>query len=193
MAKNILRVLRDNEYFYLHDGSVIKSVKGLPAKIKAMDDGLFRYHVNQERNDLANWIGFLSDDLELKGRMTKCLEKNDMIKILKAEIENLTKISTAVQKAQLPIKNMKVEKKKAVAVKKVAKKKAPANNKAPKKKTVKSPAKRKAVKRGKKKYVREAPGITAKSTSEYITSGIKEYLLGIITGLILGLIIGAML
>ena len=42
--------------FYLCDGRVLHNLIELKRALKNMDDGVFYYHVNQEKNDFATWI-----------------------------------------------------------------------------------------------------------------------------------------
>jgi hypothetical protein len=46
-------------WFHLADGRVLKSVPELLAVIKTMDDWVYNYHVNNEKNDFLNWIAFV--------------------------------------------------------------------------------------------------------------------------------------
>ena len=48
-------------YFKLVDGKMLKSVPELLEALKNMDDWVYQHHVNQERNDFVNWIGFVSN------------------------------------------------------------------------------------------------------------------------------------
>jgi len=45
---------RDIKYFYVCDGSVLKSLGELKAALKTMPDGVYNYHAN--RDDWAKWI-----------------------------------------------------------------------------------------------------------------------------------------
>jgi hypothetical protein len=218
MAKSILRRLQDNEYFYLHDGSVIKSFEELPKKLKEINEDLFRYHVNPQTNDFANWIRFLSDDLDFIARVQKILNREEFIKAVEQEISNVKGVAAAVKKAQMPVKPQKALPQlkkditdKIVPIKKKAEKAIPKKatiakpvKKAVKKKSVPAKAKQKktAEVKTKKKSTRKRMSKRRvvgfikdeeEKVAGYLTSGIKEYLLGMITGLILGLIIGSVI
>lgn len=218
MAKNILRQLKPEEYFYLHDGSAIKNIKEVPEVLEKISEDTFRYHVNPQTNDFAKWVRFLSDDQDFAAIVAKCIKKNDMINAVKDKLTSLEKVARAVKEAQgkaigaiKPKAKKKPRPKRAKpARKKVVKKKAAKKLKAAEKKAVKrfKVAEKKAVKdlkAAEKKaaelkdtVLKKLKKITPKKavgkakvpcTSAYLTSGIREYLLGIITGLILGLII----
>ncbi len=219
MTKNILRKLKPDEYFYLHDGKVIKSIEEFPLILKDISDDTFRYHVNPEINDFANWIKFLSDDADFVAKVEKCLTMDDMINAANVKINSLKKVTEAVKKVQeqaVGAVKLKAEKKPLPKKPRVVKKKAAKKKAAPKKRVMKrlKIAEKKAVagiKTAEKKVGERATEVKegvikkinaiiptkARSKSklkrapEYLTAGIREYLLGIITGLILGLILSS--
>ena len=100
MVKNILRTLKPEEYFFLHTGAVIKSIKALPVVLKEMNEDTFRYHHNPQTNDFANWIKFLSDDKEFVVKIEKALTKNEIIKTIELQIRSVEKVAAAVKIAQ---------------------------------------------------------------------------------------------
>ena len=44
------------KYFWVVDGTVIRSLKELAEAIDAMDNNIFQHHANSERNDFATWV-----------------------------------------------------------------------------------------------------------------------------------------
>jgi hypothetical protein len=52
----ILSELPAEKFFYVHDGTVIKSLKELPDALRHMSHETFTFHVNNEKNDFYNWI-----------------------------------------------------------------------------------------------------------------------------------------
>jgi hypothetical protein len=44
------------KYFWVVDGTVIRSVKELANAVDAMDLNIFHHHVNNDRNDFAQWV-----------------------------------------------------------------------------------------------------------------------------------------
>ena len=47
-------------YFYLADGKVLKSISELIQELKTMEQWVFDYHVNSEKNDFVSWIEHLT-------------------------------------------------------------------------------------------------------------------------------------
>ena len=48
--------LQAHEYFILRNGQPVKSLKDLLAALEYIDTSTFDHHVNEFRNDFANWI-----------------------------------------------------------------------------------------------------------------------------------------
>ena len=61
--------------FYLCDGGVLKNLKELKAALKNVDDSVFHYHVNSEKNDFANWIRNIVKDVVLARRLQAVSER----------------------------------------------------------------------------------------------------------------------
>jgi len=60
------------KYFWVVDGTVIRGIKDMAYAIDAMDLNVFHHHVNEGRNDFANWVEgvFLLKNLALELRGT---------------------------------------------------------------------------------------------------------------------------
>ncbi len=70
--------IRPEQFFYLHDGSMLVSLTELYIAIDKMGDELFKYHVNSERNDFANWIENVFDNKQLADKVRKCAGKEEL-------------------------------------------------------------------------------------------------------------------
>ena len=66
MAKNILRDLNPEEYFFVHNGAVIRNIKELPAALNKMDESSFRYHHNPQIDDFAKVTSFTKKILKVE-------------------------------------------------------------------------------------------------------------------------------
>lgn len=62
--------INPEHYFVLHDGKTIKDLEELVQTLKNIDKKTFEYHVNDSKNDFANWIQYvfksrrLAEDIE---------------------------------------------------------------------------------------------------------------------------------
>jgi hypothetical protein len=68
------------KYFILKDGTHIKSIKELAMMMDSMSDDSFSFHVNEEKNDFANWIRdvFGKEDLADSLLALKCRKENQI-------------------------------------------------------------------------------------------------------------------
>lgn len=57
------------QYFYLHNGTPVKSLAELIDQLVNMDQELFSYHVSDKNNDFANWIRDVFGEKELARRI----------------------------------------------------------------------------------------------------------------------------
>ena len=76
-----LRNAKPEEYFLLVNGVPIKNVKELGSTLSIMNDWVFNHHVNESRNDFANWIEFSLKDEKLAKeiRGTKNIKEMELI------------------------------------------------------------------------------------------------------------------
>ncbi|MGB9748296.1 MAG: hypothetical protein ACPLWC_00400 [Candidatus Woesearchaeota archaeon] len=88
--KNLLAVVEDERAFFV-DNKRIKSLKELVEELKTMNEELFRKHVNEEKNDFANWIKDVFGEEEIARKIYAINDRQEIINILNAEIEKAEK------------------------------------------------------------------------------------------------------
>jgi hypothetical protein len=71
--------IEPSKYFYVCDGSVLKSLKGLKAALKTMPDDVYNYHAG--RDDWAKWIEGVFGDADL-AQQAKGADKKGLAKLL---------------------------------------------------------------------------------------------------------------
>lgn len=74
--------VNSDEYFYLSDGRAIKSLKQLSSMLSSMHNDVFSYHVNESKNDFANWIEHVIMDDTLANRIRHVSDKDKMHRII---------------------------------------------------------------------------------------------------------------
>ena len=75
----IIGKVKEENAFKLENGQSLRSLSELVLSLKNMDETSFTNHVNNEKNDFANWIRFSFDDELLSTRLKTQLNKNDTI------------------------------------------------------------------------------------------------------------------
>ena len=61
--------------FYLCDGSVIRDMKELAFSLEKMPDDVFSHHVNDHKNDFANWIALVFEEHELAEKLNSSKDR----------------------------------------------------------------------------------------------------------------------
>ncbi len=59
----------EHQYFYFVNGQRVKNVKELAEIMDKLEQEVFDYHVNAERNDFHNWVKGVFNDVELAEKL----------------------------------------------------------------------------------------------------------------------------
>ncbi len=66
--------------FWVCDGKVLKNLQELKVALENMNDDSYRYHVNQEKNDFANWIKDIFGEEKLAQQLRKARSRQEATK-----------------------------------------------------------------------------------------------------------------
>jgi hypothetical protein len=69
--------INPENYFVLGNGGVIKSIEEFGSTLDHLSDDEFRYHVNDTKNDFANWIRDVFAETELAEKLFATKDKKD--------------------------------------------------------------------------------------------------------------------
>ena len=72
--------------FYFSNGESAGSLREFFEKLKNIDEECFSHHVNEEKNDFANWIRDCIGDKELGKRIEKLKDRKKIINLLEKKI-----------------------------------------------------------------------------------------------------------
>lgn len=61
----------DINAFWLHNGSVIRNIQDLKHAFDTMTQEQFSYHLNEEKNDFANWVRYVLHDEDCSEDLTR--------------------------------------------------------------------------------------------------------------------------
>jgi hypothetical protein len=68
-GNNLLKEVNPEQYFLVCDGQVLKNIFDLVDALDCMSEDVFCYHVNDERNDIFNWLKDVFKEEELAERI----------------------------------------------------------------------------------------------------------------------------
>jgi len=86
VQKKIAGHAPEEHCFYLQDGRKLRTVYHLIDELETMTDDVFRHHVNEFRNDFANWVEHVFDDKALAEEMREAQTRFEMQRALLKEI-----------------------------------------------------------------------------------------------------------
>ncbi len=75
-------------YFYLNNGTPLKNLAELIDQLVSMDQELFSYHVNKDKNDFANWIRDEFGNKELARRIKMARSPKGILKAISKYLES---------------------------------------------------------------------------------------------------------
>ncbi|MAG16150.1 hypothetical protein CMO88_03750 [Candidatus Woesearchaeota archaeon] len=143
-ARRILRKVPNTDMFWLCTNENLKSLSELALSLEKVNDDIFRYHVNRDKNDFEVWIREVIKDKELAREIARVKTKETLIRKINERVSSIKRI--------VKLHRTLLEKKRAKKSK--TKKKAKRTQK--KRKVKKASKKRKTAKRKAKKAVRKA-------------------------------------
>lgn len=79
---NLFRNVKPEEYFYMHNGVVIKNLHDLVDILEIIDEETFNFHVKHTKNDFSDWIRHIFKDTILADKIKNTKTKMEMIEIL---------------------------------------------------------------------------------------------------------------
>ena len=76
----VLNNIKPEEYFYLKNGRILKNLYELTNSLASMDDEIFRFHVNNEKNDFSEWIRHVLKDEELANQVSRLRNRKAILR-----------------------------------------------------------------------------------------------------------------
>jgi len=61
----------DDKCFWTTDGTILKNLEELKFAFGTMNDEVFLHHVTKERNDFADWVQYVLEDLDCADALRK--------------------------------------------------------------------------------------------------------------------------
>lgn len=107
----MLQDVKPENTFWLKNGKGIKNIAELGRELKQMQEEIFKHHVNDSKNDFANWTEFCLQDQKLSALLRTTKSRERMAAITERRIQELT--TSQIRPPQIPQKPQKREQKQA--------------------------------------------------------------------------------
>lgn len=85
--KKSSRDISDQLYFWTNDGRILRSLADLAVALREMNDGVFKHHVNVERNDFAKWIEEILGEPVFARKMRTMKSRLTALRSVEAELK----------------------------------------------------------------------------------------------------------
>ena len=79
----------EHSYFYAANGAVLKGLADLHSFLNNCDEETFFNHVNDEKNDLANWARDVLKERRLSRKMFKTIDRDEMAVLVGERLESM--------------------------------------------------------------------------------------------------------
>lgn len=89
VSSNLLSEVPSGNYFAFPDGRLAKNLEELFMIISTSDAAVFLEHVNDSKNDFANWIRSCVLHVALADRLDTVKNRDEYLRIMGGEIQNL--------------------------------------------------------------------------------------------------------
>ena len=73
--------------FWLCTGNYLYNLNQLVSALEGIDEGAFRYHVNEEKNDFSNWIRDVFGEKTLAKKLSTVKDKKKFLSIVKSWVK----------------------------------------------------------------------------------------------------------
>jgi len=71
---------KDELCFWVNNGPILKNIRDLKNALDKMSGETFKYHVNKEKNDFADWVKDVLGDKMLASKLAKIKTAKTMLK-----------------------------------------------------------------------------------------------------------------
>lgn len=90
-AERILSDVRPEQCFWVNNGPIVRNLQEMANALTYMKDETFKHHVNEQKNDISNWVMDVLKDEELASNIMKVSSKEKILNKIKKKINFLEK------------------------------------------------------------------------------------------------------
>jgi hypothetical protein len=106
-AKKILGRVPATKSFWLCINMELRSLPELALAVESIDDDVFRYHVNKDKNDFEAWIRDVLQDKELAREIARVKTKETLLRKIQERSGELKKTAKKGSKQKKPVPKRK--------------------------------------------------------------------------------------
>ncbi len=77
--------------FWVSNGPILKNVEELANALESMNNDIYAYHANKDKNDFSKWISEVIGDNKLANDLLSSKSKGSAVKKVRARLNSLKK------------------------------------------------------------------------------------------------------
>lgn len=77
----------DEQCFWVQDGKILRNLRDLQKALEEMSNETFCYHVDKEKNNFAQWVEEVLQDITLAKQMGRIKTRKAMLKKVQKRLE----------------------------------------------------------------------------------------------------------
>ncbi len=103
-ARRILSKVPSDVSFWLCTNEYLRNLDQLGKSLNSVNDEVFRYHVNRDKNDFEYWIRDIINDKELAREISRIKTRETLVRKISERVNELKKITLRPAKIKKPSK-----------------------------------------------------------------------------------------
>ena len=88
-VERILADVRPEQCFWVNNGPIVRNLQEMADALAYMKDKTFKHHVNNEKNDISNWVRDVLKDEELANDIARIKSKENILSKVQSRIRKL--------------------------------------------------------------------------------------------------------
>ncbi len=77
--------------FWVNNGPILKNVEELASALEGINEDIYSYHANKDKNDFSKWIGEAIGDTKLANDLLSSRDRKSAIKKIRVRLNSLKK------------------------------------------------------------------------------------------------------
>ena len=90
MSKHLLNEVPHGKEFYCKDGKVFRKMEEMARQLRKLDKETYSHHVNDQKNDFANWVEHAIGDAVLASKIRRAQNQTTMSRIVNSRVAELS-------------------------------------------------------------------------------------------------------
>src|SRR3989344_4131184 len=91
IAQKMVSDVPHEKRFWVHGGQVLRNLGDLAKSLPKMTTDAFNHHVNEHKNDFANWVKDVIGDSDLATKLKQKKDRKGILSVVRGRFDTLRK------------------------------------------------------------------------------------------------------